>query len=471
MTRDALQQTYGDSYRAGEYYIESQKSGQDIPNDQVRVPSLKLEVLDDDSGVASTGAAASRGDDRLASAREHKPESATEKSGGQNSHRGETGGANRGNSGGGSSARDSGGMGSSRGKDGGKLGPSSARKAGGGLSARGDGSLSARSSMSEDEAMQSALFSDEEKLAQVLYKSNEEQYVTKYSKTQHFLDTLDEGQPAVEVGVSLPAMVQMLLGMKIISTSKSSAIGKRDVMSIGRELFHERALDHHPSDEEIILTFEEFKVMLDRISGLLGKPYYADRPRPKKVDKQLWQRLKEDINPANRLMRMSKQENFRRRILKAFGKYNKKSDGKLMKDEYVELCERELGLTRPQSLGLLQPAGINPFFKTLDLQSFATIFIAPEEPVVDVRDSDESRDRLLDVHHIIQNVKHSISSQSIDELHKKDQEIDKYQMDARQASQFESKEIVKTGTASEIEIALSLFLRSFVHNLVQARAY
>ena len=324
MTRDALQQTYGDSYRAGEYYIESQKSGLDLPSDQVRVPSLKLEALDDDSGLAPAGTATSKGDDRLASAREHKPESATEKSGGQSSHRGNPGGG-----GGGSSARGSGGMGSARGKDGGKLGPSSARKAGGALSARGDGSLSARSSMSEDEAMQSELFSDEEKLAQVLYKNNEEQYVTKYSKTQQFLDNLVEGQPAVEVGVSLPAMVQMLLGMKIVSTSKSSAIGKRDVMSIGRELFHERALDHVPSEEEIILTFDEFKVMLDRISVLLGKPYYADRQRPKRVDKQLWQRLKEDINPSNRLKRISKQENFRRQILRSFGRYNKKNDGKL----------------------------------------------------------------------------------------------------------------------------------------------
>ena len=438
---------------------------EDIPRDQVRVPSLKLEALEDGGGLAPHGAA-SKGDGPLASARDWKPEE--KKDDAPNSHRASTDGGGGGGPNSHRTSKDGGGSGgggpnshrtSKDGGGGGGGGPNShrqgsARKAGGAISSRGDGSLSARSG-SEDEATASALFSDEEKLAHILYKNKESQFVTKYSKTQPFLDALAEGQPAVEVGVSLPDMVKMLLDMKIISTSKSSAIGKRDVMSIGREICHERALDHVPSDDEIILNSEEFKNMLDRISGLLGKPYYADRPRPKKIDKELWQRLKEDINPANRLMRLSKQENFRRRILKAFGRYNRKSDGKLLRDEYVELCQVELALTRPQCLQLLEPAGVNPFFKTIDLQSFAKIFIAPEEAIADVRDTDESRDRRLNVHHMIQNVKYSISSQPIDELQKRDQEIDKIHMHARQASEFEPKDIVKTGTASEMEFSLS----------------
>ncbi len=436
---------------------------QDIPQDQVRVPSLKLEALENGGGLAGGGlAAASKGDGPLASARDWKPEE--KKDDAPNSHRASTDGGGGGGPNSHRTSKHGGGVGgggpsSHRQSSARKAGGESARKSSGALSSRGDGSLSARSG-SEDEATASALFSDEEKLAHILYKNKESQFVTKYSKTQHFLDALAEGQPAVEVGVSLPDMVKMLLDMKIISTSKSSAIGKRDVMSIGREICHERALDHVPSDDEIILNSEEFKNMLDRISGLLGKPYYADRPRPKKIDKELWQRLKEDINPANRLMRLSKQENFRRRILKAFGRYNRKSDGKLLRDEYVELCQAELALTRPQCLQLLEPAGVNPFFKTIDLQSFAKIFIAPEEAVADVRDTDESRDRSLNVHHMIQNVKYSISSQPIDELQKRDQEIDKIHMHARQASEFESKDIVKTGTASEMEFALSPFPHS-----------
>ena len=294
--------------------------------------------------------------------------------------------------------------------------------------------------------MQSALLSDEDKLILFLFNSHVQQYQTKFSKTQPFLDSLDDGEPAAEVGVNLPEIVKLLLEMKIISTSKSSAIGKRDVMSIGRELFHERALDHHPSDEEIVLSVEEFRVVLDRISELLGKPYYADRKRPKKIDKQLWQRLKEDINPVNRLRRISKQENFRRRILKAFGKHNRKSDGKLLKDEYVQLCLGELGLTKPQALGLLEPSGVNPLFKYIDLHTFSTIFIAPEDPVEDVRDDDESRGRSLNVHHMLQNVKLSTASTSIIDLEKNAHDIDKFQMVARQCSEAESKDIVKTGT-------------------------
>ena len=73
--------------------------------------------------------------------------------------------------------------------------------------------------------------------------------------------------------------------------------------------------------------------------------------------------------------------------------------------EYVDLCKGELGLTKPQALTLLEPAGVYPLFKHMDLHTYAQIFIAAEEAVTDVRDTDEARSRSLDLHHMLQNVK------------------------------------------------------------------
>jgi hypothetical protein len=368
-------------------------------------------------------------------------------------------GSFRGSSGGGAGAgegkakvgSESGGPSSGRRHSDGGGGNSSAR--GGQSSARGSqiasltGSLTSRSiSTSSIDGDQGGLFSDDEKLAVALFELKKQQYDTKYSRTTEFLDKLEEGQPTGEVGVNLPTMIQLLMDMKIVSTSKSSAIGKRDVNSIGREIFHERALDHHPSDEEIVLSYPEFKVVLEKISLLLGKPYYADRPRPKGIDKELWRRLKEDINPSNRLKRISKQENFRRQILRSFGRYNKKNDGKLTRDEFVELCKNELGFTKNQSFSLLEPAGVNVFnLKHFDLETFSSIFIADEEPVQDIRDTDETRGKALDLHYLLQNVRNAVGTMSADTLKDDLDSIEKFQEGVRERSEPESKSIEKTG--------------------------
>ena len=159
--------------------------------------------------------------------------------------------------------------------------------------------------------------------------------------------------------------------------------------------------------------------MLSRVSTMLGKPYYAARVRPKFVKWDLWQRLKEDINPRNRIRRLSLNPDFRKNILKAFGKYNVKGDGKLTKDDYQELCAKELRFTKPQANSLLESVGLNLSFKFLDIQQYCSMFIGPEQYVPDVRESDDSRSRCLDTYNMLHNYKLSTASISTDELKKK----------------------------------------------------
>jgi len=306
--------------------------------------------------------------------------------------------------------------------------------------------VSSRSTQSEGEPMADVLFADDDRLALILYEHNEQKHKTKYSRTSDFLEKLQEGEPAAEVGVNLPKIVAMCLEMKIISTAKSTIVGKRDINGIGRQIFVERAMGLiYPSDDEVVLNFAEFKIMLDGITTILGKPYYANRVRPKFCEKELWARLKEDANPTNRLMRVSREGNFRRRIIKSFGKYNSKTDGKLLRDEFFALCKGELGFTKPQAIGLLEPIGISPIFKSMDLHIFSTIFIAAEEPAVDSRDCDASRQRALDTHHLLHNFRSATSSISADDLSDTSKQIESFQMHARQSSNVESKEILKTG--------------------------
>jgi hypothetical protein len=193
------------------------------------------------------------------------------------------------------------------------------------------------------------------------------------------------------------------------------------------------------------LTLNEFTDMLSRISTMLGKPYYAARVRPKFVKWDLWQRLKEDINPRNRIRRLSLNPDFRKNILKAFGKYNVKGDGKLTKEDYHELCAKELRFTKQQANSLLESVGLNLSFKFLDIQQYCSMFIGPEQYVPDVRESDDSRRRCLDTYNMLHNYKLSTASISTDELKKSAEYIDAFQMNARLESRPESREIVKSG--------------------------
>ena len=233
MTPDILRELYGEDYRAGEYYIESQKSGQDLPPDQPRVPSLKLEEIT----CAKVTSAVKGGDDsRLASAREHKPLA----SGGQSSSADQSSGTNSGPPQ----------IFSAR---------SAIKKGLVKLSARsvlslskkdseqdatknvlsaqrtGDGSVSERSAggSPSDNLVQEEM-NDEKKLVKALFDHSKQEHVTKYSKTEQFYTALPEGHPLAEVGVNLPQIIKILIGMKVINTAKSSEIGKRDVLGIGR---------------------------------------------------------------------------------------------------------------------------------------------------------------------------------------------------------------------------------------------
>jgi hypothetical protein len=233
MTPDILRELYGEDYRAGEYYIESQKSGQDLPPDQPRVPSLQLEEIT----CAKVTSAVKGGDDsRLASAREHKPLA----SAGQSSSADQSSGTNSGPP---------------------KIfsARTAIKKGLVKLSARGVLSLSKKDS--EQDAAKNVLpsqrtgdasvsersaggsqsdnlvqeeMNDEQKLVKALFDHSKQEHVTKYSKTEQFYSALPEGQPLAEVGVNLPQIIKILIGMKVINTAKSTEIGKRDVLGIGR---------------------------------------------------------------------------------------------------------------------------------------------------------------------------------------------------------------------------------------------
>ena len=303
--------------------------------------------------------------------------------------------------------------------------------------------LTSRSTGSSSDT-EEELFSDEKKLMASLFETHQARFDTEYSKTDAFLDKLADGQPVAEVGVNLPGLIQLLSDMNVISTSKSSVIGKRDVSAIVREIFAERAVDHKPTDDEIVLNFIEFKKALSMISSFLGKPFYSDGLRPNGVDEILWMHLQEDINPTSRLKRMSLQGNFRKLMIKAFGRYNKKSDGKLLRDEFIDLCHSELGFSRPQALGLLEPAGIHHNIKSFDLHTFASIFAA-EEDVKDARDTDEARSKSLDLHYMLHNFNTMVGSVSTDTLRDNLAHVENLQRKVRKVAATRSKDIEKTG--------------------------
>jgi hypothetical protein len=86
----------------------------------------------------------------------------------------------------------------------------------------------------DQEFEKSGEMNDEQKLVKSLFDHNKKEHVTKYSKTEQFYNALPEGHPIAEVGVNLPRIIKLLIAMKVINTAKSSEIGKRDVMGIGR---------------------------------------------------------------------------------------------------------------------------------------------------------------------------------------------------------------------------------------------
>eukprot|EP00960_Hanusia_phi_P062217 765092-Hanusia_phi.AAC.8 len=272
-----------------------------------------------------------------------------------------------------------------------KEGASSARgRAEAALSSR--ESLSARSSSSieSESGLQKALLADDEKLCLSLFSKYRANHMTRFSKTQEFLEKLGPEDPAAEVGMSLTNLIKLLLEMKIITTGKSGVFNRRDIVTMGRECFHQRGQLYHPTEDEIILSYDEFKSILDKISKALGKPYYVDRARPAGIDKKLWDRIMEDTKPEIRLKRIAQDQNFRKKILRAFGVHDRDSDGLLLWEEFHELCRKELGVKKAHSLKMLETAHVNLEGRGLTVEAFMSLFLSPDPDPVDARETEES---------------------------------------------------------------------------------